>query len=78
MSRLLPRRGAVDSLTRLQDWVLCALNNFFTVFLMPFCQQPVSCIKRGPQTGTTLEKLLFPSLQAWDHPVAWTFARGES
>lgn len=48
-SRLLLRWGAGDSLMHQQDWSLCTSNNFFSVFPMPFCQQPVSFIERGPQ-----------------------------
>lgn len=69
--RLLLWRGAGDSSMWLPDWGFCTLNN---VFLMPFWQQPVYCIKRGPQDCdcTSPEKLLF--LRVWDHPGAWVFA----
>lgn len=42
-----------DSWIWLQDWGLCTSDTFFTVFLMPSCQQPVSCIRKGPQQSSS-------------------------
>lgn len=48
-SRLLLRWDAGYSLIHQQDWGPGTSNNFFSVFSLPFCQQPVSFIERGPQ-----------------------------